>query len=141
MVDDGKIWFVEIKFFMPTTAILTSGGVEVINEKFDYKIFKEDTERRHSSPSGKPFPEKVEAWTELDPEATFTSLVYSEEKGRREKKVKKGWRDLETEMLVVSNLVPSYIEKEGVRFLTDIEFYRWIERDEKVFSEIREPKH
>lgn len=140
VADDGKIWFVEIKFFMPTTSILTAEGVEVINEKFDYKIFKEDTERRHSSPSGRPFPEKVEAWTELDPGATFTSLVYSGEEERKEQSVKEEWSGLETEMLVVSNLVPSYIEKENVQFLTDVEFYKWIEKGESVFSKIRKPE-
>ena len=34
---------------------------------------------------------------------------------------------MEIEKYVVSNVVPSYIEKQGVRFMTDLEFYQWIE--------------
>ena len=39
---------------------------------------------------------------------------------------KEEWKDLDVEMYVVSNVVPSYIEKQNVRFLTDLEFYKWI---------------
>ena len=139
LIHEGKIWYIEVKFFMPTKAILTSGGIEEINEKFDFKIFNIDTDQRNSSPSGKPFPRKVKAWTELDPGSTFSSLMYKEGRERKEQRVKEKWKSLETEILVVSNLVPSYVEKEGVQFLTDLEFYKLIENDERVFSDIREP--
>lgn len=36
-------------------------------------------------------------------------------------------------MLVVSNFVPSYLKKQEVRFITDLELYRWIENGDAVF--------
>ena len=139
MLRDEKLWFVEIKFFMPTTAILTAEGIQEINQKFDFKIFKENNESQYSSPSGKTYPEKVNSWKELESGESFTSLVGEEGQERIEQTVGEKWDQLETEMLVVSNLVPSYAEKEEVRFLTDVEFYKLIERDEDVFPEIQQP--
>lgn len=47
--------------------------------------------------------------------------------------VPKDWVCGEYEMLTVSNFVPSYLEKREVRFLTDLELYRWIGNSEDVF--------
>lgn len=42
-------------------------------------------------------------------------------------------------MLVVSNLVPSYPEKEGLKLLTDLEFHQMVEKSKDAFIEIVEP--
>jgi len=46
------------------------------------------------------------------------------------------WRELDYEMLVVSNFVPSYLKKQGVRFITDLELYQWVENGDNVFYDI-----
>ncbi|CDK37985.1 hypothetical protein BN903_185 [Halorubrum sp. AJ67] len=37
-------------------------------------------------------------------------------------------------MFVVSNVVPSYIEKQGVEFLTDVEFIEMLEGELEVYT-------
>lgn len=132
-VRDGSLYFVEAKYIMPRINMNSSAGIEEANEIFDYRIFGEESEFYEGESTGKPFPEKVSAWKNLESGATFTSQVGRSEEEREGHEFKEEWADLEMEMLVVSNIVPSYVEKQGVRFLTDLEFYRMLERDEDVF--------
>ncbi|MFL9708906.1 hypothetical protein, partial [Aeromonas veronii] len=60
------VYFTEIKFVLPTLNMQSQRGIRDVNDTFDAKIFKED------GSSGKPFPEKVEAWTALDHGTTIT---------------------------------------------------------------------
>jgi hypothetical protein len=51
-----------------------------------------------------------------------------------EHEVRDSWQQLETRKLVVSNLVPSYIEKETVEFRTDLELLEMIEDEDGVYT-------
>lgn len=46
------------------------------------------------------------------------------------------WEELDVEMLVVPNFVPSHSEKRRVRFLTALELHQWIEYGEDIFIDI-----
>ena len=136
LVLDDALYFIEVKQIMPRLSMYSSEGIEELNEVFDFKIFKEDTGGYNQEPEGKPFPDKVERWGELEEGDSFTSQSESEEEERVENEFKFDWDNLECKMLVVSNLVPSYIEKQGVRFLTDIEFLSLIEEEGDVLYEV-----
>lgn len=127
-VFDDSLRFIEMKYFLPPKHINEPEGIRVLNEKFDLEIFNEEPEGSHRTADGKPFPEKVNAWIELEPGDPFTSQIGPEDGDREIHEVPKTWADLDMEMYVVSNVVPSYIKKREVRFLTDLEFYRWIEK-------------
>jgi len=43
--DEGELWFVECKFFLPETHMRTADGIVRLNQKFDSKVFREDTGR------------------------------------------------------------------------------------------------
>lgn len=134
MVAHGNyLLFIELKFLIPPIRMNTAAGVEELNQNFDYKVFKKNNGTYPNPPTGKPYPEKVAAWEELEPADAFWSKVDSE---RTKQEFKEEWQDMSVEKLVVSNLVPSYVEKEGVQFLTDLEFYRWVEHGEDVFYKI-----
>lgn len=127
---DGTVYFVECKFMLPTLNMRSQKGIKRVDQKFDEKVFREG-----EGMSGKPFDDKVEAWRELDPEADVLHQPLSDVAKREWMRVPKDWVCDEYEMLTVSNFVPSYLEKRGVRFLTDLELYRWIENGEDVFYE------
>jgi hypothetical protein len=129
----SHLLFIELKFLTPPIRMNTATGIEELNQNFDYKVFKKDNGAYPNPPTGKPYPEKVAAWEDLEPGDSFWSETDGE---RTEQEFKEEWQDLNMEMLVVSNLVPSYVEKEGVRFLTDLEFYQWVEHGEDVFYKI-----
>lgn len=59
---------------------------------------------------------------------------------RERVQVPREWVDGEYEMLVVSNFVPAYLEKRGVRFLTDLELFQWLDNGEDVFYDVLQPR-
>jgi hypothetical protein len=124
---DDRLLFIELKYLLPPIRINEPKGIRILDEKFNLEIFNEEPEDRHRTADGNPYPEKVDAWTGLEPGAQFTSQVGPDEDDTEKHEVPEGWDDLEIEKYVVSNVVPSYIEKQGVRFMTDLEFYQWIE--------------
>lgn len=128
---DGTVFFVESKFMLPKLNMQSQKGIKNVDKAFNKKIFKEGTDR-----GGKPFPDKVEAWRELDTGADISHQVSRDENDRERIRVPEEWVDGEFEMLVVSNFTPSYLEKRGVRFLTDLELYQWIENEEVVFYDV-----
>lgn len=134
-VRDGHIQIIEVKYLMPPIRINGPEGIRVLNEKFDLLIFNEKSENTSRDPEGKPFPEKVEAWRELEPGEEFRSQV-SDDGEYQQQEIPESWDGLDVEMLVVSNVVPSYIKKQGVRFITDLELYQMVEHGEDVFYDI-----
>ena len=131
-----RLAFIELKYLTPPLRMSTASGVKELNDNFDYKVFKTDNGAYPRKPTGKPYPEKIAAWDDLNPGDRFMSDAGPDGDQRNQQVFKQEWEDLRVEKLVVSNLVPSYVEKDEVRFLTDLEFYQWIERGEDVFYEI-----
>lgn len=131
--DEEELWFLECKYLLPETNMSRSEGIERLNETFDYKVFKE--EGAYSSlPTGDPFPEKVDSWLDLEGGDEFTSLNSDPDGDRVTHEFDEDWTDYDHRMFVVSNLTPSYVEKQGVEFLTDMEFMELLEGDESVFE-------
>lgn len=128
-VKDDSLFFVEVKFVLPTLNMQTERGIQDVNETFDEKIFQD----------GPAFDEKVNAWTGLDQGFEFTHQEGPERGDRVTAEIPSEWRGLDVEMLVVSNFVPSYLEKRGIRFITDLELLQWIEYDEDVFIDVLKP--
>lgn len=128
-LQDGTLYFVEVKFVLPTLSMQTQRGIRDVNATFDEKIFTD----------GKPFDAKVAAWEDLEPGFEFTHQEGSEKDDRVSKKIPSEWGGLDVEMLVVSNFVPSYLEKRGVQFLTDLELHQWIGYGEDVFIDVLNP--
>lgn len=48
--------------------------------------------------------------------------------------MKGGWQDLKVRKMVVSNIVPSYIQKDMVEFRTDMELLKMIEDEDDVYT-------
>lgn len=135
---NDTLYFVEVKYIMPRLKMNSLEGLEELNSVFDYRIFKEATglyAEQGEEPSGKPLKKKFENWKDLEEGEEFTVQVGEDEEDRERREIK-GWDDLDKKTLVISNVVPSYIEKDGVRFLTDFEFYQMIEEGEDVFYEV-----
>jgi hypothetical protein len=107
----------------------TQRGICDVNATFDKKVFQD----------GPAFDEKVDAWLNLDPGFEFTHQEGTGENDRMSEKIPSEWGELDVEMLVVSNFVPSYLEKRGVRFLTDLELHQWIGHGEDVFIDVLNP--
>lgn len=130
--EEGELWFIECKYLMPEVLMNTAEGVEALNGKFDHKVFNIAAEGYEGSPTGLPFPEKVETWLELDPGDRF--IAQSEAGKETEHKIQDRWQDLKVRKMVVSNLVPSYVEKETVEFRTDMELLKMIEDEDDVYT-------
>lgn len=128
-VRDGTLYFVETKFVLPTLNMQTQRGIRDVNATFDEKVFQD----------GPAFDEKVAAWRDLDPGFEFTHQEGPGENDRVGEEISSEWGELDVEMLVVSNFVPSYLEKRGVRFLTDLELHQWIAYGEDVFIGVLNP--
>ena len=122
--------FVEAKFVTPPVNIDTTEGINRLNNKFNHKIFKEKTPF-NGAPEGKPFKRKVEDWIELSVGDTFSAE--GGPRGESTYMIKQEWQDLDVRQLVVSNLVPSFTEKDNIQFLTDVELYKYLEHGEDVF--------
>ncbi|AKH98652.1 MULTISPECIES: TFIIB-type zinc ribbon-containing protein [Halobacteriaceae] len=129
---EGELWFIECKYLMPELLMRTAEGVEALNGKFDHKVFNIEADGYEGSPTGLPFPEKVDTWLALDPGDRFTAQDEQGEKTEHE--FQDDWQDLTVRKLVVSNLVPSYVEKNGVEFRTDMELLEMIEDEDRVFT-------
>lgn len=129
---EEELWFVECKYLMPELLMNTAEGVKALNGKFDHKVFNIEADGYEGSPTGLPFPEKVETWLGLDPGDRFTAQ--GEDNEETEHEMKDGWRDLKVRKMVVSNLVPSYVEKETVEFRTDMELLEMIEDRDDVYT-------
>jgi len=129
--DEDELWFVECKYLMPELLMNTAEGIEALNGKFDHKVFNIEADGYEGAPTGLPFPEKVDLWLGLDPGDRFTAL---DEHGEEvEHEFGNDWQDLSARKLVVSNLVPSYIEKDSVEFRTDMELLEMVEEEDSVF--------
>lgn len=129
MMDDSVI-FIELKHMLPPPAINSKDGIRVLDEKFDLRIFNIESENSDEKASGRPFPEIVDEWVSQDAGTRFSHQATPNQ--RDHDQFPENWKELEKRMYVVSNVVPSYIEKQDVRFLTDLEFYQLIEHDEDV---------
>ncbi len=130
--EEGELWFIECKYLMPEILMNTAEGVEALNGKFDHKVFNIEVDRYEGSPTGLPFPEKVETWLGLDSGDRFTAQ--GEDGEETEHEVQGSWQDLGVRKMVVSNLVPSYVEKETVEFRTDMELLEMIEDEDSVYA-------
>jgi len=130
--DEDEIWFVECKYLMPELLMNTAEGIEALNGKFDHKIFNIEADGYEGSPTGLPFPEKVDLWLGLDPGNQFTAL--DEHGEATENEFHNDWQDLAVQKLVVSNLVPSFVEKDTVEFRTDMELLEMVEGEDRVFA-------
>lgn len=121
-VRDEVVYFGEVKFFLPELELQSQNGIQNIDEEYDDEIFND----------GIPYPEKVSDWQSLEPGDRFH---HSGQEPYGE--IPDVWSEYDTQMLVISNFTPSYIEKHGVRFITDLELRQWIDKDRDVFY----PKH
>lgn len=131
--EEEELWFLECKYLLPETDMNRAEGLVRLNESFDYKVFKEEG-AYSSPPSGDPFPEKVSSWLELDGGDRFTSQTGEDELERKQHEFQEEWKDYAHRMFVVSNLVPSYVEKAKVGFLTDMEFLELLEGETPVYE-------
>jgi hypothetical protein len=130
--DQDELWFIECKFLMPETLMNTAEGIERLNEKFDHKIFNIEVDRYEGAPTGLTFPETVDLWLSLSPGDRFTSA--GDDSDSPDHEIHQSWQDLTPRMMVVSNLVPSFVEKEGVEFRTDLELLEMIEEEDTVYD-------
>ncbi|QLH79805.1 hypothetical protein HZS55_22020 [Halosimplex rubrum] len=122
-LDDG-LTFIEMKYFRPPIRLQSAEGLRILAEKFDEKIFKIESDRAPGSPSGKPFPEKVDTWVDQPAHSTFTSLSMAGD--RVDQSLDPEWTETDPQLYVVSNVVPPYFTKRNVRFLTDVEFFKLV---------------
>jgi len=118
--DENEIWFIECKYLQPVIQMNALEGIQNLNEKFDHKVFNVEADAYGGSPTGLPFPEKVQQWKESDIGDRFTSVDPDDESSISER-YPSTWKKYEARMMVVSNLCPSYSVKEGVEFYTDME--------------------
>jgi len=128
LFEDRRL-FIEVKYLFPPLRINERDGINELNEKFNRLIFNEvpsDSDREGKGP----FPEKVQAWKELEPGDTFKSQI-SPDGERDQHEVPERWDELDVDMFVISNVVPSFITKRGVQFLTDLEFYQYLKYDDE----------
>jgi hypothetical protein len=116
------VYFTEVKFILPELELQTQNGMQNINDEYDEKIFN------YGSDNGLSYPEKVSDWQSLEPGDRFH---HSGQEPYTE--IPHEWGEYDIELLVVSNFTPSYIKKNGVRFITDLELRQWIENDRGVF--------
>lgn len=121
------LYYVELKHLLPELNMQTREGVENVDRKFDELIFNSNNGQ------GKSFPEKVDTWQDLAPGDKFTHKPEDAD-SRESHGIPPDWGELNSENLVVSNLVPSFIEKQDVRFITDLELYQWIYQGKDVFT-------
>jgi hypothetical protein len=131
--DENELWFIECKYILAETDMNTAEGIEKLNKKFDYKIFKEPG-AYDSDPTGNSFPDKVNRWLEFDSGHQFRWQQGENDSDTVEERYKDEWLELEPRMLVVSNLTPSYIEKNEVEFRTDMELLQMIEGEDPVYK-------
>lgn len=130
---EDELWFIEAKYILPETDMNTSDGIENLNGKFDFKVFN-DEDGYIGDPTGDPFPEKVDEWLNMGDGDEFTSQTGPNERDREKHNFSADWLTLTPREMVVSNLTPSYVEKQGVRFLTDMEFLEFLEGERTLYE-------
>jgi len=111
-----ELWLIECKYKVPYMRMDTAEGVEDFNDKMYRSVFED----------GEAFDEKANWWLTNKPGDNFTWQV-GDDGDRTATRFDEAWTDLQVRRLVVSNLVPSYPVKRGIRFLTGMEFMRFIE--------------
>jgi len=131
--EEHELWFIECKYLMPEILMRTRKGIESLNSKFDHKVFNVEAEEYEGAPTGVPFPEKVAIWNDLGSGDEFTV-----EDGKQTHEYPEDWSGFEAQMMVVSNLVPSYVNKHGVEFRTDMEFIQKLDGNDPVFTPSQE---
>jgi len=117
---EDELWFIECKYLQPLTQMNALEGIQNLNEKFDHKVFNVQADAYEGSPTGLPFPEKVQQWNKSDVGDRFTWVDPGRESSISEE-YPPTWDEYETRRMVVSNLCPSYSVKKGVEFYTDME--------------------
>lgn len=135
-LNNNEIHFVELKLFMPSIMMRSREGITTVNQKFDLEIFNEESEDSHRTPSGPTLPKKIERWLELESGDVFNAdRAYGTKKD--DEQLVENWWENTVRKFVVSNLTPTYVERDGIRFLTDFEYVRLIdEGDESVLYPI-----
>lgn len=111
-----ELWLIECKYKVPYMRMDTAEGVEDFNDKMHRSVFED----------GEAFDEKADWWLTDKPGDNFT-WQEGDDGDRTATAFDEAWTDLQVRQLVVSNLVPSYPVKRGIRFLTGMEFMRFIE--------------
>lgn len=130
-VSDSKTLLIEAKHFRPQMGLYSKQGMQKLNEKFDYEIFKEDNGYHDETPSGMEFDNIIQEWKTRDFDSfSFEDLTSGE---RITENFDQKWLDKDVYSLVISNLTPSYVKKRGIRFLTDVELVKFVEHGEEVF--------
>ncbi|MFC6888759.1 hypothetical protein [Halorubrum trueperi] len=135
---ENRIIFIEVKYRFPPLQINEADGITELNQYFNRVIFNEVPPDSNREGKG-PFPEKVRSWRELEAGDTFTSQVSRDDTDRDKQTISDDWTDMDVEIFVVSNVVPSFITKRDVRFFTDFEFYQYIKyNDDSVLYSVQE---
>ncbi|WP_254810627.1 hypothetical protein [Natronosalvus amylolyticus] len=134
LTTDDEVHFIELKLFVPTINLRASDGLRVIDEKFDLEIFNEEPTTVNRSPSGPTLPEKIGMWLDLDVDDSFNSDK-STPLAKAANRVTDHWEENDIKVYVVSNLTPTYIKRQNIEFLTDVEYISMFEKDETVISE------
>jgi len=93
-VFEDSLKFIEVKYLMPPIRINDKTGVRELNEDFDRLIFNEVVEDSDRKAKGKPYPEKVNVWMELEAGESFTSQVGADKEDRQEQVFKEEWKQL-----------------------------------------------
>ena len=128
-----ELWFIECKYLLPALRMETAEGMEELNGKFCHKVFNENVDE-WGDPTGRPFPEKVESWLGMKPGADFRWKDTTTDSEDVMDEFQSEWQNLDYRMLVVSNLTPTFVERDGVEFRTDVELVEMVEDEDPVFE-------
>lgn len=136
-VSEDEIHLIELKLFMPPPNLRSKEGITTINQKFNLPIFNEEVDDVPRTASGPTLPDKMNQWRSLNRGHDFNA-DRSSGTGEHEKPcVGKDWWEKDVKQVVVSNLTPTYVEKQGIRFLTDFEYVKLVdEGDDSVLYPI-----
>lgn len=123
VVDNSKneVWFIECKYSLPSVNMDASDGVEKYNKKMNEKIFPE---------SGEAFDERVDWWLSNMVGENFVYQAGKTEEDLDVTRFRDSWGEYNIRRFVVSPVAPSFTVKRGIRFLTDLEFLKFVEEDE-----------
>ena len=128
-----ELWFIECKYLLPALRMETAEGMEELNGKFCHKVFNEKVDE-WGDPTGRPFPEKVESWLSMESGANFRWKDTTADNEEVMVEFRNEWQNLDCRMFVVSNLTPTFVERDGVEFRTDVELVEMVEDEDPVFE-------
>ena len=128
-----ELWFMECKYLLPALRMETAEGMEELNGKFCHKVFNEKVDE-WGDPTGRPFPEKVESWLSMESGANFRWKDTTADNEEVMVEFRNEWQNLDCRMFVVSNLTPTFVERDGVEFRTDVELVEMVEDEDPVFE-------